>query len=217
MEDNIKFTQEYRYLVISDITAHFESIDHSLLRDYLRDYSNDQKMINLLMSILEFWAWKNELGYIIRRGIPQGFDTSAYVGNFFLDRMDKRVESQLSDDTKYLRYVDDIRVYTNSIEEARRIVLELNRAMRDINLIIKDSKCCCYLDRKHTLYKPYYLLLYEGGAWGWQSIIAKLLFNSGDICLNWLSNWGTFQKRVDGQRSHVRPTIFGSPDMRKKA
>ena len=66
-----------------------------------------------------------------------------------------------------------------------------------------------------NLSMPY--LLCEGGTWRWQSIIAKLPFNSENICLNWLSNWGMFQKRAGGQRSRVRHTIIGSPDMRKRA
>ena len=35
------------------------------------------------------------------------------------------------------------------------------------------------------------------------AIIAKLPFNSGDICSNWLNDRGTFQKRAEGQRSRA--------------
>ena len=48
-------------------------------------------------------------------------------------------------------------------------------------------------------------------------IIAKLPFNSEYTCSNWLSDWGTFQKRAEEQGSRAAPTIGGSPDTRRTA
>jgi hypothetical protein len=66
------FEQEgYKFLTVSDISAYFENINLSLLRYNLMQYlPKEQKIVNLLCSLLEYWTWPTIHGFSIERGIP---------------------------------------------------------------------------------------------------------------------------------------------------
>lgn len=68
------FEQEgFRYLSVSDISAYFENINLDVLRDILLRYlPRQQRLINFLVNMLNYWVYRTPDGRIIGRGIPQG-------------------------------------------------------------------------------------------------------------------------------------------------
>lgn len=60
----------YKFLAISDIVSYFENIDLEILRDeiLLKHLPKEQKIINLLMHILEYWTWRSCEGKPVSRG-----------------------------------------------------------------------------------------------------------------------------------------------------
>ena len=92
------FEQEgYKFLAISDIVSYFENIDLEILRDeiLLKHLPKEQKIINLLMHILEYWTWRSCEGKPVSRGIPQGNEVSSFLGNIYLLSLDEEFESFL--------------------------------------------------------------------------------------------------------------------------
>lgn len=79
----------YRCLTESDISAYFENINLHLLRDSLIKYlPKEQKIVNLLCSILEYWTWPTIHGLSIERGIPQG-NLDSITGDIRKEHIDK--------------------------------------------------------------------------------------------------------------------------------
>ena len=132
----------YHFLSVSDISSYFENINHEILRDRLLSLlPNDPKIINLLMEILDRWVWKTGELRRLGRGIPQGNDVSSFLGNIFLIPLDEKFEEySKTHDIKYIRYMDDVRIFSKSPEIAREVLFIMNSVLRDLYLNVQGSK-----------------------------------------------------------------------------
>ena len=137
------FEQEgYNLLTISDVASYFENIEHKLLRDLLlRMLPQQYKVVNLLMDILEKWVWRSGSLRHINRGIPQGNDVSSFLGNIFLMPLDDIFKDySRKEDIKYIRYMDDIKIFSKSEKVARECLFVINNTLRDLHLNVQGYK-----------------------------------------------------------------------------
>ncbi|MDP3588887.1 MAG: reverse transcriptase domain-containing protein [Sulfuricurvum sp.] len=132
----------YCYVVDFDIASFYDSINHNLLRDALKNYI-DEKTIDLLINILErssidFSRHQN----LIHSGIPQGPIASAIFAEVFLNKYydEFMVGMCRKHDIKYLRYADDIRLFAKEKYIGQRFITLLDLLSRDIGLIPQSSK-----------------------------------------------------------------------------
>ncbi len=133
----------YRYLAISDVVSYFENIDLDILRDeiLLKHLPSEQKIINLLMHILEYWTWRSCEGKPVLRGIPQGNEVSSFLGNIYLLPLDEEIiKSSKQKDIKYLRYMDDVKIFTKDEATARECIFVMNDILRKLHLNIQGEK-----------------------------------------------------------------------------
>jgi len=132
----------YDFLSVSDVSSYFENVNHELLREHLFSLlSNEQKTVNLLMEILDRWVWKSGTLRRLGRGIPQGNDVSSFLGNIFLMPLDEKFdEYSKNHDIKYIRYMDDIRIFSKSEKVAREVLFIMNNALRDLYLNVQGLK-----------------------------------------------------------------------------
>jgi len=139
----------YNFLSVSDISSYFENINHEILRGRLISLlPNDQKTINLLMEILDRWVWKTGELQRLGRGIPQGNDVSSFLGNIFLMPLDEKFkEYSKTRDIKYIRYMDDVRIFSKSPEIAREVLFIMNSVLRDLYLNVQGSKTQIFENR----------------------------------------------------------------------
>jgi retron-type reverse transcriptase len=119
-----EYCQQYPYVVETDIAAYFDHINHNLLYSRIHDLfkSNfDQNTLkeicNLLRRLLRSW----NIG-LKNFGIPQINDASSFMANLYLDELDKWL---LAHRYISLRYVDDIRIFTENEPKARKALAEL--------------------------------------------------------------------------------------------
>jgi hypothetical protein len=134
--------QGYQYLVLSDIVAYFENIDLNLLRDIMiRNLPQQPRIINFLVSFLEYWSWPAIHGAPSPRGIPQGNGVSSFLGNIYLLPLDQAfVNFGRRRDIQYLRYMDDVKVFTKDINTARDALFLMNEKLRELHLNIQAAK-----------------------------------------------------------------------------
>ena len=136
----------YRYLATSDIAAYFENIQLPILRDYLlKHLPHETELVNLMFLFLEGWCDRTVDGRAHHRGIPQGNFISSFLGNIFLLPLDEafvRLEKEL--DIKYFRYMDDVRIFTKSREDARRCILIMARILKSLHLNVQTAKTKIY-------------------------------------------------------------------------
>jgi retron-type reverse transcriptase len=132
----------FTIMVESDISAYFENISHPLLADILRQYAPHQlHLINLLMEMLSVWATPSLTGFRPQRGIPQGNEVSSWLWTLYLVEMDiELLKLQRKGLIKYVRYVDDIKVFAKNRKTARSVIFMINRILRCLHLNMQSGK-----------------------------------------------------------------------------
>jgi len=132
----------YRYLATSDIAAYFENIQLPILRDQLlQHFPEEPQLVNLLFTFLEAWSLKTSDGRVHLRGIPQGNFVSSFLGNLFLLPLDRKfTDFEKNREVRYFRYMDDVRVFTKRIEDARFSVFMMDRELRRLHLNVQTAK-----------------------------------------------------------------------------
>lgn len=135
--------EKYNFLVISDIVSYFENIHLEVLRDeiLIKHLPKEQKIINLLMNILEHWTWRSCEGKQVLRGIPQGNEVSSFLGNIYLLPMDEEfIKFSRRREIKYFRYMDDVKIFAKNEQIARECIFVMNNILRKLHLNIQGEK-----------------------------------------------------------------------------
>ena len=142
--ERIKLAKDrgYNYLTRTDIAAYFENIDLTVLDVQLRSiFPKDTIIISLLMRILESWTRVTYSRIPVGRGIPQGNNVSSFLGNVYLIPLDRMLDRYCKrTGATWLRYVDDVDVYTKDYNTARDAIYVINDALRGLLLNLQGSK-----------------------------------------------------------------------------
>ncbi len=136
-------SDQYTHLTKTDIFSFFEHIDLQRLHDLLHSLlkTREEKLLQLIFTILSGWTRVSNAGMPINRGIPQGNDVSSFLGNIFLIPLDRALSNFCRKrGGRWFRYVDDVKVYTNSEEHAREVVYEINKVLRQMHLNLQGGK-----------------------------------------------------------------------------
>lgn len=132
-----RLCHEHAYVLETDLTAYFEHIDHRRLARRLDDIFPDidravmRPMKQMLNRLLGNWSVTQSFS------IPQVNHPSSFFGNIYVDEFDKLI---IRNGYTYLRYVDDMRLFTNSIPEARRALAQIVQILRRSGLFISSGK-----------------------------------------------------------------------------
>jgi len=128
----------YKYVVVTDISGYFENIDLEELRNKLINYitSTDieaKRVIDFLYNnFLVPWS----SGRVYNFGLPQGPTASTFLGDLYLDNVDREMEEERG----YFRYMDDIRIFCKGEIEAKKSLMKLIKALRKYKLNINAKK-----------------------------------------------------------------------------
>jgi hypothetical protein len=126
------------YVADFDLVSFYELIDHKLLRDVLEQRFKKPEVLDLLLRCLEKWT-ENRKGSCMHHGIPQGPEPSAFLAECFLFSFDAiRFKGII-----YLRYVDDIKLMTKDEILARRALVKLDIASKQLGLVPQAQKIEC--------------------------------------------------------------------------
>lgn len=137
------FNEGNKCLCEFDIASFYDTIDHDILLKQIEDVVDDTLLLKTLKHQLKIWTSDNErTGFALSRGIPQGPKASSYLAEIVLHYIDEKMinQSNLTREVRYLRYVDDIRLFCNSTESAKRYLAYLDLLARDIGLIPQINK-----------------------------------------------------------------------------
>lgn len=89
------------YVLKSDIQHYFDSVEHKILLNLIREKIKDENIIWLIKQILDGFDTKIE-----GKGMPLGNYTSQFFANIYLNKLDYFVKHYLKAKC-YIRYVDD--------------------------------------------------------------------------------------------------------------
>jgi retron-type reverse transcriptase len=117
-----------------DVRKFFNSIDHKLLSQLLKERILDEKLLELLDSIIGSFCTAPG------KGMPIGNLVSQLFVNVYLDPLDKFVQHRLRPDY-FIRYADDIVILGSNPDELLGFFVEMNQFLKTkLNLSIHPSK-----------------------------------------------------------------------------
>lgn len=131
------FESGLRVTASFDLTACYDSIDHAVLCHFLQKLGLSREFCQLLSHWLATWtATDTQIRH--NHGIPQGPLPSGLIAEVVLGHFDDHRRSEKS--VRYLRYVDDIRLFARRERELRRMLTRLDRLSKDIGLFPQSGK-----------------------------------------------------------------------------
>ncbi len=119
------------YIVSIDITAFYDSIDHSILEDTIVQIIGEGDIAKCISNFLSTIMDSN-------RGVPQGLLPSDTLATLFLQSLDS---AMLRSGFNYWRHGDDIRMSADNISLARKSIAIAEVELRKIGLVLNSSKC----------------------------------------------------------------------------
>jgi Reverse transcriptase (RNA-dependent DNA polymerase) len=133
------FSDGFQYAATFDLTAFYDSVDHKVLRHFLEELGFDMQFNKLLIQCLGQWTATQRNRRIYHgHGIPQGPLSSGLLAEVVLQHFDHGRTDRKS--VRYLRYVDDMRLFARTELELRRGVAELDYLSKDVGLFPQSSK-----------------------------------------------------------------------------
>lgn len=100
-----------KYCAKLDIRKYYESIGHPFVKRLVRTKIKDDKMLWLLDAIVDSYS----------PGLPIGFLTSQWLGNFILQRLDYLIK-QDQEVLYYLRYMDDLVLFGRNKKKLHKTI-----------------------------------------------------------------------------------------------
>src|SRR5205085_1582102 len=119
----------------------YDSLDHGVLCYFLKELGFDEDFTKLLTTCLS--RWTSAQGKIFHNhGIPQGPLSSGLLAEVVLQYFDRNHRAPAT--VRYLRYVDDIRLYARSLFDLRRMVTWLDYLSKEVGLFPQANKIETY-------------------------------------------------------------------------
>jgi retron-type reverse transcriptase len=132
------FKQGLVYTASFDLTACYDSIDHNVLAYFLQEIKCDKDFINFLKTCLTKWTGNKSSQIYHNHGIPQGPLSSGILAEVALKYFDIKYGNPPK--MRYMRYVDDIRLFANSEKDLRAMLVQFDRLSKNIGLFPQSSK-----------------------------------------------------------------------------
>lgn len=118
------------YVAELDIKKFYDNVDLDILKAMLRRMIRDKRFLEVLFKVLDASA----------PGLPKGFYTSPWMGNFYLWPLDMFIVQTLKPD-HYLRYMDNLYLFARSKKELHRMVREIEAFLwSNLRLELNGSK-----------------------------------------------------------------------------
>lgn len=131
------FSTGYQWTASFDLTAFYDSIDHNVLRHMLGEIGLDHDFCAELTRLLNRWtATRTQIYH--HHGIPQGPLSSGLISEAVLKHFDEHFKTRY--DVRYLRYVDDIRLFAKSEDHLRHALVQLDHLSKDVGLFPQSGK-----------------------------------------------------------------------------
>ena len=125
--------QDYTQAVLIDLSKYFNTLNHDLLMNMVREQVHDKRVVELIKRFLKSGIMENGLYIKTREGSPQGGPLSPLLANIYLDKFDKEMERR---GVPVIRYADDIVILARSSRAAERL-LESSRKYLEGKLKLK--------------------------------------------------------------------------------
>lgn len=143
-------SERYTLIYKTDVHAFYDNVNHKILLKKLKNEKVDDDIITLIYNILTnkqkvVNSKKNKDCIVSKKGIPQGLCISNILANIYMLDLDNKISS--IQDSIYIRYVDDIIIFSNKKYlkfplklEMMKLGLKLNKEKTDIVNLKENPK-----------------------------------------------------------------------------
>jgi RNA-directed DNA polymerase len=122
--------EDCRAILIGDVAAFYEYVDHRLLADEIVELTGDVDLSDAISAALEELVGR-------AFGLPQGPRGSDLLADFYLSQVDRRLVRR---GISAYRYNDEFRLPVSQVEEARRLLVRLEGELRALGLVLNPAK-----------------------------------------------------------------------------
>jgi len=130
--------QGYTWVIDADVEKFFDSVDHTLLMNFVADEISDGKVLNLIESWLKAGVMNRGKVEETMEGTPQGGVASPLLANIYLQEMDRQVSAM--DDVRLVRYADDLVILCKTKEVAERTMKQVETILMGLKLRLNKTK-----------------------------------------------------------------------------
>lgn len=113
------YNQGYTNVVDIDLAKYFDTVNHDILINMLRETVKDEEVIKLIRKFLKSGVMANGIISATKEGTPQGGNLSPLLSNIYLTEFDRMLEAR---GHRFVRYADDCNIYVKSRRAAKRVM-----------------------------------------------------------------------------------------------
>ena len=113
------YEEGYTKIVDLDLAQYFDTVNHDILINMLREEVKDERVIELIRKYLKSGVMEGGIISRTEAGTPQGGNLSPLLSNIYLMKFDKLLESR---GHKFVRYADDCNIYVKTERAAKRVM-----------------------------------------------------------------------------------------------
>ncbi|SCW88104.1 Reverse transcriptase (RNA-dependent DNA polymerase), partial [Paenibacillus tianmuensis] len=138
------FNEEKEYIVVTDLTNYYDSIDLNELRKVLTSYTGIKEVvIDLIFKIIEDISWKPDYLPYSRRGLPTtNIEGVRLLAHSFLFEIDEVLKQKTNN--SFTRWMDDITIGVDSKKQAIETISEISDMLKSRGLALNLSKTNIY-------------------------------------------------------------------------
>jgi group II intron reverse transcriptase/maturase len=123
------YDEGYTQVVDIDLAKYFDTINHDLLINMLREKVHDEILIDLIRKCLKSGVMLNGVQSPTEKGSVQGSPLSPLLSNVYLTKFDRMLESR---GHKFVRYADDCNIYVRSRRAGIRVMSSCTRYLEKV-------------------------------------------------------------------------------------
>ena len=138
-----------KYALQMDISKYFFSVQHAYLKETVISKEGDSNIRNVIINLIDSYQTSGEHDHLFEpdsaymqttnKGMPLGNLTSQFFSNIYLNGFDHYVKEKLQI-KHYIRYVDDMIILSDDMDQLRFYERELSARLKDIGLVVNPKK-----------------------------------------------------------------------------
>lgn len=134
------FTSDFDFLVVTDLTNYFDSIDlRELRRVFVSHVEADEVIVDLIFKVVEGLSWKPDYLPYSQRGLPTAnIEPIRLLAHSFLFEIDQILKERTNDN--FVRWMDDITSGVNDKREGVALLSDISDVLKSRGLALNLSK-----------------------------------------------------------------------------
>ena len=130
--------QGYTFAIVLDLSKYFDTLNHEILINLLRENVKDERVVQLIKRYLKSGVMENGVVIDTEEGSPQGENLSPLLANIYLNEFDQEF---LKRGVPCIRYADDIVLLAKSKRASERLLESSTRFLEEkLKLTVNREK-----------------------------------------------------------------------------